>query len=245
MKIQYIKEYSNYLKRDMDYKIYGEGKKLCLAIPSQNGKFYEWEDRGMIHSMSKWIEDERLCVITCDTIDGESWSFPYDTKTRIEKHELWIQYLIKELIPNVQKKTKNNEKWMVTGVSLGASHAANLIFRFPDVFDTLIALSGIYDMDMFYGDYHDENTYNNNPCAYLSNMPENHPYIQLYNQSQLIFCVGQGDWEQECVDSLRQFSSILYEKKIHAWCDFWGYDVYHDWPWWQKQIVYFLENIDF
>ena len=22
--------------------------------------------------------------------------------------------------------------------------------------------------------------------------------------------------------------------------DFWGYDVEHDWPWWKKQIRYFL-----
>ena len=29
-------------------------------------------------------------------------------------------------------------------------------------------------------------------------------------------------------------------KGIGAWCDFWGYDVEHDWPWWKKQIRYFL-----
>ena len=30
------------------------------------------------------------------------------------------------------------------------------IFRFPKQFDTLLALSGIYDTELFYGDYHDE-----------------------------------------------------------------------------------------
>ena len=47
MQVQYIKEYSNCLDREMEYKIYGQGGKLCLAIPSQNGRFFEWEDRGM------------------------------------------------------------------------------------------------------------------------------------------------------------------------------------------------------
>lgn len=53
MQVQYIKEYSNCLDREMEYKIYGQGGKLCLAIPSQNGRFFEWEDRGMIHEVSK------------------------------------------------------------------------------------------------------------------------------------------------------------------------------------------------
>ena len=74
-------------------------------------------------------------------------------------------------------------------------------------------------------------------------MPLDHPYMELYKQSKFILCVGQGNWEQECVESLKQFSSILYDKQIDAWCDFWGYDVYHDWPWWKVQIQYFLEQI--
>ena len=33
---------------------------------------------------------------------------------------------------------------------------------------------------------------------------------------------------------------VLAAKGIHAWVDLWGYDVDHDWPWWKKQIRYFL-----
>ena len=25
--------------------------------------------------------------------------------------------------------------------------------------------------------------------------------------------------------------------------DYWGLDVNHDWPWWKKQIRYFLPNV--
>jgi len=35
-------------------------------------------------------------------------------------------------------------------------------------------------------------------------------------------------------------ADIFYRKGIHGWTDFWGYDVDHDWPWWKKQIRYFL-----
>ena len=33
----------------------------------------------------------------------------------------------------------------------------------------------------------------------------------------------------------------LFEKMgVHAWFDYWGYDVAHDWCWWRRQLPYFL-----
>ena len=47
-------------------------------------------------------------------------------------------------------------------------------------------------------------------------------------------------WEEDGVRSLKYLESVFREKGIHAWCDFWGYDVAHDWPWWFRQMRYFL-----
>ena len=56
----------------------------------------------------------------------------------------------------------------------------------------------------------------------MKNMALDHPYMELYRQSKLIFCVRyKANWEQECVESLRQISTILYDQQIKAWCDFW------------------------
>ncbi|NLG58370.1 MAG: transposase, partial [Clostridiales bacterium] len=30
---------------------------------------------------------------------------------------------------------------------------------------------------------------------------------------------------------------------IHAWVDIWGEDVNHDWPWWRRQMAYFLPKV--
>ena len=95
-----------------------------------------------------------------------------------------------------------------------------------------IALSGYYDTDLFFGQYVDENIYNNSPLKYLNGMSRNHPYVDLYNQRHIILCCGQGAWE-ETFDRLG----------VNAWCDFWGSDVNHDWPWWRKQLPYFLGHI--
>ena len=64
--------------------------------------------------------------------------------------------------------------------------------------------------------------------------------MDLYNQKKMVLCIGQGQWEDEGRVTTARLRDIFAEKGIHAWVDFWGYDVDHDWPWWKKQIVYFL-----
>jgi esterase/lipase superfamily enzyme len=37
--------------------------------------------------------------------------------------------------------------------------------------------------------------------------------------------------------------ALLKEKDIPAWIDYWGHNVAHDWAWWRKQVVYFMQHI--
>ena len=55
-------------------------------------------------------------------------------------------------------------------------------------------------------------------------------------------CVGQGAWEQ--VESTRYLAKRLAELGVDSvWVDFWGSDVNHDWPWWHKQVAYFMPKL--
>ncbi len=56
-------------------------------------------------------------------------------------------------------------------------------------------------------------------------------------------CVGQGTWEEELLYSTRQMDALLKEKNVPVWVDYWGHDVDHDWAWWRKQIVYFMQHL--
>ena len=49
--------------------------------------------------------------------------------------------------------------------------------------------------------------------------------------------------EDELLADTRKLDSILKAKGIPAFVDYWGYDVSHDWCWWQKQAAYFLGKI--
>jgi esterase/lipase superfamily enzyme len=67
--------------------------------------------------------------------------------------------------------------------------------------------------------------------------------LEQYRQSHIILCAGQGAWEDTALADLRAFESVLHAKQVPAWVDYWGYDVNHDWPWWRKQLPYFLEAL--
>ena len=140
-------------------------------------------------------------------------------------------------------RSRSDSLPVVTGMSMGANHAANLFLRRPELFRGVVALSGVYDSDYFFHGWMDATLYENSPERFLPNMPPDHPYVELYNRKRMIFCVGQGAWEEDGVRTLRHLERVFREKGIHAWCDFWGSDVNHDWPWWYRQMRYFVAHI--
>lgn len=245
MESRYFREYSPSLDRDMEFKVYGHGGKLCLAFPSQNGRFYDFEGFGMTDTLRPWIEEGRLLLVCPDSIDGETWSNQEKTpRERIELQEHWFLYITLELLPRARDLGRTAGKALATGCSMGGFHAGNLFFRRPDLFDTLISLSGLFHADYFIHGYIDDLVYANSPLHFLPNMPEDHPYMGLYRESRIILCVGQVAWEEDLLASTRRMDRLLREKGVPAWVDYWGFDVDHDWPWWRKQLPYFVDSLE-
>lgn len=249
MKTEYFKEYSHCLNRDMEFKVYGHGGKPILAFPSQDGRFYDFENFNMVSSIEYLINCGKVQLFCCDSIDKETWSDTFGDKGhRIYMHEQWYYYIINELVPKIFEINKNSNgyftnKIITVGCSLGAMHAVNFMFRRPDIFDGCIGLSGYYDSDFVFYDYYNDLAYKNAPIRYVKDMPYNHEFINMYRNNKIVICCGQGAWEDEMIYSLKKFKGVLDEKGISAWIDLWGKDVNHDWDWWRVQLPYFLENI--
>ncbi|MBR0040679.1 MAG: esterase family protein [Oscillospiraceae bacterium] len=247
MHIHYDKWYSPALGRDMEIKVYGRGGKPVLFIPCQNGRFFDFENFGMLDVWADFLESGQATVFSVDTMDAETWSNKGgDPYWRIRRHEDWMRYLTDEVVPYIRAFCRGYG-WQVDpgvlafGCSLGATHALNLYFRFPELFDELLALSGVYNADYGFDDYMDELVYLNSPMHYLGGMPSDHPFLSLYRAHRAVICVGQGAWELP--DHTRALHRILVDKGIPAWVDYWGFDVNHDWPWWYKQVRYYAPDL--
>ena len=236
----YFKEYSHALGREMEFEVYGFGGKPCIVFPCQNGRFFDFENYRMTDTWAPWIESGQVTVFAIDTLDIETWSAGGDAYHRVRRHEQWMRYIVDEMVPFIESVAGRRDI-IAFGCSLGATHAVNLYFRFPDQFTGLLALSGIYSADFGFGGYMDEVVYRNSPVHYLHDMPLGHPYIKKYNRNQGIICVGQGDWEVP--ETTRMLDTVFRSKGIDVWVDYWGHDVAHDWPWWYKQVEYFVPKL--
>lgn len=247
MKERYIDQYSHHLNREMGISVYGHAGRLCLVFPPQNGKHQDWKSFGMIDAVADEIERGKIQLFCCDSIDEETWSdLGGDPRRRIERQEAYFHYICDELVPlirdiHAEDCGMRGDKLMVTGTSMGGYHAVNVFMRRPDLFDQVLSLSGLFQSDYFFHDYHDDLTYANSPLDFLPNMSTDHPYIQMYNARDIILCCGQGAWEETMVDHMYRMEAVFEQKGIQAWVDFWGYDVNHDWPWWRRQLSYFLQ----
>lgn len=248
MKVQYFKEYSECLERDMEFKVYGEKGVPFLVFPTQDGRFYDYENQGMVDTVANYIDSGKLQLFCVDSVDQEGWS-PSDRSVEDRTYiiEQYYHYIINEMVPRIFEINANGGDYAdgiyTTGCSLGGGHAANFMFRNPEIFKGCIALSGYYDCDLFFGDYHNDILYRNSPVEYIDGMNYEHPYVEKYRQCRIILCCGQGAWEDDMVRSTKRMQFLLNVKDIPNWCDFWGYDVNHDWPWWRIQLPYFMGHV--
>ena len=248
MEIRYFKHWSNYLQRDMEFKVYGHSGKPVLFIPCQSGRCFDFENFKMLDHWAPFIESGSCTVYSADCIDDEAWAaMGADNRWRIENHENWFRYITLELVPYIKhlscERSGFDQGILTFGCSMGAMHAANLYYRRPDVFDSVFAISGLYDSQDFFGGYMDDLVYNNCPVNYLANMPADHPYMKLYNSQKSLIVVGQGDWEGPLLESTRRLDTVCAQKGIHTRFEYWGYDVAHDWPWWFKMVAHYVPQL--
>ena len=245
MEIRYDKFYSKYLNRDMEFKVYGSGSGMpVMFIPCQAGRYWDFESFKMIDYWAKWIEAGHCTVYSVDSIDNEAWAaLGQDKRWRIENHEKWYNYIVEEMVPSIHEMHGNYDRILTFGCSMGAMHAANLFFRRPDLFGGCFAISGLYDNKEFFGDYCDDLVYQNCPNLYLANIPSDHFYIDMYNNSKPLIVCGQGAWEEPLLESTRWLDTVCCQKGIKARFEYWGLDVNHDWPWWYKMVDLYVPQL--
>lgn len=238
MQIEYHRRFSRHLGREMEFKTYGHAGRPVLVFPTSNGRFFQYEDSGCIGVLADRIDAGQIRIWTADGIDGESFfSNGHDLQARIGRHEAYFRYIREELLPEILDLGRRAP--ILSGCSMGAYHASNFLFRFPERVAGVIALSGVYSTRHFFGGVLDGQIYFNSPVDYLTGLNDE-TLLDRLRSRRLFFCCGQGAWEEPMIEDTRHLEAVLRDKGIPAWVDFWGGDASHDWDWWHRQIAYFF-----
>ena len=233
--------YSPILGQHMPIVSYGHWGHPLLLFPTAAADFLENERFGLVGAAGPMIAAGRVRVFSIDSINKVSWmdqELPVAEKAR--RQALYARYIEDEVVPYIRGACQSPDiRIATTGASFGGFHAANTLFRRPDLFDAVIAMSGFYDLapDYLHG-YSDDNVYFNNPAWYLPNL-EGHGLHLLRTACKIHILTGQGAYEAP--HASRRLSEILHSKDVPHLLDVWGHDVDHDWPWWRKMLPYAID----
>lgn len=231
------------LGQDMPIVSYGHWGHPILLFPTAAADFLENERFGLVGAIASMINDGRVRLFSINSINNQSWmddNLPVPEKAR--RQALYNRYIEDEVVPYIRTVSQNGELRIATaGASFGGFHAANTLFRRPDLFDATIAMSGFYDLSSDYlRGYTDDNVYFNNPAWYLPKL-DGHNLHLLREHTKIHILTGQGAYEAP--HASRQLSDLLHQKGIPHFLDMWGHDVDHDWPWWLKMLPYSIERM--
>ena len=223
---------------------YGHYGRPVLVFPSEAGRAQDFENNGMVDAVSSLLNEGRVKLYCVDALDAGTWadnSLPIEE--RATKHEIYMRWLLDHVVPFIHDDTTQGAELITTGCSMGAYHAVQFALQRADLAPLAFGLSGNYDV-ISWGSWADrgEATYFANPTDFVPTLHGEH--LQwLRSRVSILLTVGQGTWETHPTGSLPstvKLAQLLQEKEMRCELDLWGFDVSHDWEWWQKQFAHHL-----
>lgn len=223
----------------MELLIFGHGGARLLVFPTSKGRFYEWEDRGMMNTLGEQIDNGWLQVYCVDSVDAESWyarwKWPGDRAYRQLQYE---NYLLREVLPLSWQK--NPTPFLITtGASFGAFHAVSFALRYPHLVGRTIGMSGVYEMERWTDGHYGQNVYALSPTHFI---PQEHDWgrLEALRRQDIILVVGRDDSLRYSSENL---SAVLWNKGIGNALRLWdGWS--HDWPYWHQMIRLYVGGHD-
>jgi esterase/lipase superfamily enzyme len=228
---EYERRWSLALGREMELLRFGHAGTPVVAFPTSMGRFYQWEDFGLVGALEAELEAGRLRLWCLDSVDGESWyAEDRPPPERVRRHLEYERHVLDEVLPEVPGPP------VLAGPSFGAFHAVLLCLRHPDRFRGWVALSGVYDNSRWLDGYHADDTYFTNPLAFLPGLTDERYLALLRAMAPLVVATGEEDAN---VGDSRRLAEELRAKGVDVRLDLWpGWQ--HDWPYWQRMLRGYL-----
>jgi esterase/lipase superfamily enzyme len=242
MRHEHHRWYSDRVGREMGINVYGHWGPPLIMFPTSGGDEGEYERQSLIGAIAEFIDGGRVKAFSVAVNHSDSFA----NRGAHPRHRSWMQrqydaYIRHEVVPFVRHHCRSDDIGIWTmGASLGAYHAANTLFKYPDVIKRCYALSGVYDMKRFMDGVYDENFYFNNPVDYMTNMSDRWALGHLAS-CEIHIATGSGPFENSA-ESYRM-SGILASRAIRHSLDDWGAMGGHDWPYWKHQMREYLRQV--
>ena len=235
MNREYHSWFSPSLQRDMELLVFGHAGARVLVFPTSMGRFFQWEDFGMIAHLQRRIDGGDVQLWCVDSVDSESfYNKQVDGHARARRHLAYDRYVSEEIVPAVRRD--NPDPYLeLLGASFGAFHAVALATRHPGIASRVIGLSGAYDASRWLDGSPEQDAYFANPLAFLPGLTDERQLRPL-RETEFVIATGVDDPN---VAGSRQVVAELDAKGVPASLHLWN-GWAHDWPFWKEMVDTFL-----
>ena len=241
MRKDYHRWYTSRLGREMGVVVYGHWGVPLLAFPTSGGDERELEGQGMIGALADAIDAGTIKIYAVGSNGDQSfYNRGAHPAHRSWMQRMWDEYIRWEVVPFIHANCQGTVAIATMGASLGAYHAANTLFKHPDVVNACFGLSGVYDMRPFMDGHYDDNFYFNNPVDYLGGV-QDPEQIRLIGSCRIHLATGHGPWENS--GPTHHLAGVLASKGIPHNVDDWGPMGGHDWPFWRHQMREYVKSL--
>jgi esterase/lipase superfamily enzyme len=226
----------------MELLVFGHGGAKVLVFPTREGRFYEYENIGMVGRLAEKIAAGQLQLFCVDSIYFDSLYCSHcHPADRILRHRQFEEYILNEVLPFMA--SKNNHACTIShGCSLGAYQAANIAFRHPHLFQKLCAFSGRYDLtapvecfnDLFDG-YYDDTIYYHSPTHFLPGLNCG-TRLDYLRHMDIVLAIGR---EDPFLDNNLRLLDSLRDKGISPALHLWDGRA-HRGSYWRKMVELYL-----
>ena len=232
---EYHKWHSPALSRDMELLVFGHHGAKVIVFPTSEGRFFDWENRRMNDPIQEHIDNGWVQLFCVDGVDSESWFNGHvSAHDRGRRHLQYHDYIIGEVLPFMRSKN-DNAYTIATGCSFGAYHSFSIALRYPEHFNRVLGMSGVYDVRDWTGGYMDDTIIQGSPCEYMAHLHDGYKLDQIRNLDMII-AIGN---EDPLFGNNKWFSDLLWDKGIwHAFKEWNGFA--HDWPEWEQMIRLYI-----
>jgi esterase/lipase superfamily enzyme len=238
----YHQWFSPNLQRNMELLVFGNGGRAVLFFPPRMGRFYDYENWGIVGALYDKLVNGELQLFCVDSFDAESfYNKDIDAPTRLARHLHYEAYIIQEVMPFMWRM--NGSYFMeAAGCSMGAYHAVNLTFKHPQYFNRVVGMSGRYDLtqkleyydDLFDGHWNDD-VYFNSPQQFIPNLTDGR-LLNVLRQIDITLAVGHDD---PFCPANQAFSSKLRDRQIPHRLYLWD-GVAHRPRFWRQMVQWYL-----
>ncbi len=234
--------FSPNLNREMELLVFGHAGARVLVFPTRFGRFFEYEELGLVESLTDKLEAGHIQLFCVDSVDGESlYSKTKPPHERIQRHIQYETYVLEEVLP--LSRLLNPQPFMIAhGCSFGAFHAINIALRHPQWFGKIVALSGRYDLSMpvaefrgLFEDFYNEDIYYHTPNHFVPNLHDD-TILNNWRRMEIVMAIGA---EDPFLGSTQALSNALWAKAVANAVYIWDGRA-HRAEFWQKMVPLYL-----